>query len=52
MTPCRVNRTFEKRIEKFIWILQRLHVYSLDKEEKMMLVPGKDVVVDSTASTG
>lgn len=48
MTHMQSQQNFLRRELRNLSEYTGLHVYSLDKEEKMMLVPGKDVVVDST----
>lgn len=48
MTHMQSQQNFLRRELRHLSEYTGLHVYSLDKEEKMMLVPGKDVVVDST----
>lgn len=48
MTHMQSQQNFLRRELRNLSEFTGIHVYSLDKEEKMMLVPGKDVVVDST----
>lgn len=48
MTHMQSQQNFLRRELRNLSEYTGLHVYSLDKDEKMMLVPGKDVVVDST----
>lgn len=48
MTHMQSQQNFLRRELRNLSEYTGIHVYSLDKEEKMMLVPGKDVVVDST----
>ena len=48
LTHMQSQQNFLRRELRMLSENTGLHIYSLDKDEKLMLVPGIDVVVDTT----